>query len=67
MKIICKRSGSLHEAMYYQATTTSYEPGDPIGYGPDEDEAIACLLRKLRLEEAEYAADSKHDEMRDGK
>jgi hypothetical protein len=63
MKIICERSGSLHESMYYQAVTDGYEPGDPIGYGPDEDEAIACLMRKLRREALAYH----HDQMRDEK
>jgi hypothetical protein len=65
MKIICERSGSLHEAMYFQAVTEFYEPGDPIGYGEMEDDAIASLKRKLRVIENEALADDRHDEIRD--
>lgn len=28
----------------YAATFDSYEPGDPIGRGPTEEEAVAALL-----------------------
>ena len=31
----------------YCATTRSYEPGHPIGYGPTREAAVADLLEQL--------------------
>jgi hypothetical protein len=34
----------------WQATTSDYEPGDPVGRGETEQEAIADLLEKIEDE-----------------
>lgn len=35
----------------WSAVTENYEGGDPIGYGPIEEEAIEDLLEKLEAEQ----------------
>jgi hypothetical protein len=35
----------------WSAVTDSYEPGDPIGYGPTEADAIADLIANLEANE----------------
>jgi hypothetical protein len=37
----------------YRATLEGYAPGDPIGWGASEDEAIADLAESLKLHEGD--------------
>jgi hypothetical protein len=43
-------TGSLSPSHEWSATEEDYEAGDPIGYGPTEQDAIDDLLNQLEDE-----------------
>jgi len=46
-KISTGYTGSLNPSHAWSAMEEGYDPGDPVGYGPTEQEAIDDLIDQL--------------------
>lgn len=51
--------------MDWEAVTDNYEPGDPVGHGATEQEAIADLLEQLEDAPEAYDPDRAYEDARD--